>query len=135
MKRSVLVLVVALAAISVLLYAFMSKSNGSESPELVVRKDTTLQPDSKAVITEDSNRPVPVLDTTLFNQFNTHIVNGDSSGRWPVKTAYPLPGAVFPFKRVIAFYGNLYSKQVGILGELPWAQMLAKLKGEVANWQ
>lgn len=64
-----------------------------------------------------------------------HIVNGDSSGKWPVKKDYPLEGSVFPFKRIIAFYGNLYSKQMGILGELPRAQMLAKLKEEVAAWQ
>ncbi len=135
MKRSVLVLVVALAAISVLLYAFMSKNSGTENPEMVIQKDTALQPDKKAVVMEESKPPAPVLDTALFNQFNHHIVNGDSSGRWPVKTAFPLPGAIFPFKRVIAFYGNLYSKQMGILGELPRAQMLNKLKGEVANWQ
>ncbi len=64
-----------------------------------------------------------------------HIVNGDSSGKWPVKTPLPLEGSIFPFKRVIAFYGNLYSKQMGILGELPRKEMLAKLKQEVANWQ
>jgi hypothetical protein len=62
------------------------------------------------------------------------MVNGDSSGLWPVKTDYPLEGAVLPYKRVLAFYGNLYSKQMGILGELPRAQMLKKLQGEVEAW-
>ncbi|HJY22586.1 MAG TPA: hypothetical protein VJ279_06850, partial [Hanamia sp.] len=32
-------------------------------------------------------------------------------------------------------YGNLYSKKMGILGELPKNEMLAKLKKEVASWQ
>lgn len=62
------------------------------------------------------------------------MVNGDSSGLWPVKTDYPLEGAVLPYKRVLAFYGNLYSKQMGILGELPRAQMLKKLQEEVEAW-
>ena len=59
----------------------------------------------------------------------------DSLGRWAnVKTPYPLPGAVLPYKRVVAFYGNLYSKRMGILGELPKAQMLKKLQEEARQW-
>lgn len=46
----------------------------------------------------------------------------------------PLPGAVLPNKRIIAFYGNPLSKRMGILGELPEDQMLAKLDKEVAAW-
>jgi hypothetical protein len=76
-----------------------------------------------------------VLDTNLYNSKIEHMLNGDSSGKWPVKTAYPLPGAILPFKTIIAFYGNLYSKQMGILGELPRKQMLAKLQGEMARWK
>jgi len=58
----------------------------------------------------------------------------DTTGRWDFKTPYPLPGAVLPYKRIVAFYGNLYSKRMGILGELPKDQMIAKLKEEVTNW-
>jgi hypothetical protein len=76
-----------------------------------------------------------ILDTTLFNERMEHMLNGDSSGKWPVKAAYPLAGAILPFKTVIAFYGNLYSKQMGILGELPRKQMLEKLKVEMAKWK
>lgn len=64
------------------------------------------------------------------------LAAGDTTGMWPVKgTPYPLPGAILPFKRVVAFYGNLYSKRMGILGELPPNEMLAKLKQEVKNWE
>jgi hypothetical protein len=41
-----------------------------------------------------------------------------SNNDWPVKMAYPLPGALLPYNRIIAFYGNLYSTD-GILGEIP----------------
>ncbi len=75
------------------------------------------------------------LDTALYRKKLLHIINGDSSGRWPVKTDYPNAGAIFPFKRVIAYYGNLYSKGMGILGELPPKQMMGRLNGEVKKWQ
>jgi hypothetical protein len=79
--------------------------------------------------------PAPVIsDSEDYDNKIMHLVNGDTTGKWPVKTDYPRAGAVLPFKRIVAFYGNLYSKQMGILGELPEPQMLEKLKGEVAVW-
>ena len=57
------------------------------------------------------------VDTALYNKLLKHLANGDSSGRWPVKTVYPNAGAILPFKRIIAYYGNLYSKRMGVLGE------------------
>jgi len=70
-----------------------------------------------------------------FDRKLVHVTNGDTSGLWPVKTEYPLEGALLPHKRIIAYYGNLYSRQMGILGELPPDEMLKKLQGEVAAWQ
>lgn len=57
----------------------------------------------------------------------------DSS--WPVKTAPPLPGSILPTRRIIAYYGNPLSKRMGILGELPPDQMLARLDKEVEAWR
>jgi hypothetical protein len=59
---------------------------------------------------------------------------GIKDSHWPVKTADPLPGSILPAKRIVAFYGNPLSKKMGILGELPPDQMLAKLDKEVAAW-
>lgn len=42
----------------------------------------------------------------------------------------PLPGSILPGCRIVAYYGNPLSKRMGILGELPVPQMLAKLEGE-----
>lgn len=53
---------------------------------------------------------------------------------WPVKTVYPKDGAILPFNRVIAYYGNLYSKKMGVLGEYEESIMLEKLKAEVDKW-
>lgn len=54
---------------------------------------------------------------------------------WPVKTApYPDAGALLPFNRIVAYYGNLYSTQMGVLGEYPEPQMLAMLASTTAEW-
>jgi hypothetical protein len=79
--------------------------------------------------------PPMVLDTALFDQKSKKIANGDSSGRWPVKTHYPLAGAILPFKRIVAYYGNMYSKRMGILGEYPPAEMMQKLGVEIKKWE
>ncbi|HEY4338066.1 MAG TPA: hypothetical protein VGM89_19285, partial [Puia sp.] len=75
------------------------------------------------------------VDTALYNRLMLHLANHDSSGRWPVKTVYPNPGAILPFKRIIAYYGNLYSKRMGVLGEYPPHEMLGMLKAELKKWQ
>src|SRR5262245_40674765 len=53
---------------------------------------------------------------------------------WPVDSPKPLPGALLPAKRIVAFYGNPLQKRMGILGELAPDEMLAKLDREVAAW-
>ncbi len=76
-----------------------------------------------------------ILDTATYDRLITEMVNKDSSGKWPVKHAYPLAGALLPYNRIVAFYGNLYSTKMGVLGEYPRKEMLAKLKEEVVRWQ
>jgi len=53
---------------------------------------------------------------------------------WPVRGPQPLAGSLMPAKRIIAFYGNPLSKKMGILGEIPKDQMLAKLDTIAAEW-
>ncbi len=138
MKRSSILLIVLLLTGAVTSFIFLNKnSSGKGSGMFGSSKDTTLKPgltDSGLSVTNPRN-PSALLDTALYNQKMQWNANGDSSGKWPVKSDYPLPGALLPFKRIIAFYGNLYSKQMGILGELPEQQMLDKLMGEVKSWQ
>ena len=54
---------------------------------------------------------------------------------WPAKTVYPLGGALLPFNRIVAYYGNFYSSQMGILGQYPPAEMLQKLQAAAAEWK
>jgi hypothetical protein len=54
---------------------------------------------------------------------------------WPVKAPAPLAGAILPHKRIVAYYGNPLSKKMGILGEIPYDAMLAKLDSTVGLWR
>jgi hypothetical protein len=54
---------------------------------------------------------------------------------WPVPNPVPLPGALLPGRRIVAFYGNPLSTKMGILGEVPPAEMFARLDEVVAEWQ
>ena len=54
---------------------------------------------------------------------------------WPVKYPEPLPGAILPEKRIVAYYGNPRSKLMGALGQYPKDEMLARLKKEAEAWE
>lgn len=75
------------------------------------------------------------IDTVEFNKKQLAMSNTDTTGLWPVKMPYPLPGAIFPYYRIVAYYGNLYSKRMGILGEIPKDSMFKKLKQEMKRWE
>ena len=98
----------------------------------------TKNPVAPTIVDTDSTKieaAQPVLDTARYDSLMQYLANGDTTGKWPVKAARPLPGAILPFNRIIAYYGNLYSKRMGILGKLPKEEMLQQLKAEVASWQ
>jgi hypothetical protein len=54
---------------------------------------------------------------------------------WPVAGPAPLPGAILPHRRIVAYYGNPLSRRMGLLGEFPPEEMLRRLDQEVAAWQ
>jgi len=63
------------------------------------------------------------------------VDSAEAASLWPVKGPDPLPGAIVPSKRIVAYYGNPLVKKMGILGELPPEQMLAKFDGELERWR
>lgn len=75
------------------------------------------------------------IDTADYNKRVQALHNSGTFEKRKNKTVYPLPGAILPYKRVVAFYGNLYSKKMGILGEIPKDQMLIKLQMVATQWQ
>lgn len=88
--------------------------------------------DSATAEQKPVEKPIDTLALrTLADSLLRHY-NYDSS--WAQMTPV-IPGAILPFHRIVAFYGNLNSTRMGILGEIPKDQMIKKLFGEVENWQ
>lgn len=76
----------------------------------------------------------PVLDTADYLKRMNFLAHDSITDQWPTKTALPKPGAILPFKRIIAYYGNFYSKNMGILGELSEENVISRLRAEVELW-
>jgi len=76
-----------------------------------------------------------IKDTIGYQRFLLHLVHNNPSEKWPVYGAVPPEGALLPYHRILAYYGNLYTPAMGILGMQPEKEMLAKLKEETARWQ
>ncbi|MBK9017410.1 MAG: hypothetical protein IPM82_27060 [Saprospiraceae bacterium] len=76
------------------------------------------------------------LDTADYKSRFEALNADDKSGKWlSLKAPYPNVGAILPFNRVIAYYGNFYSKRMGILGEYPEDEMLEMLQSEAKKWE
>lgn len=87
--------------------------------------------DSLPIIKSDSL----LLDSLAYHKALIAMLHNDSLSKWPLNTGYPLAGAILPTHRIVAYYGNFYSKKMGVLGEYPKAQVLGKLKQEILRWQ
>jgi len=134
-------LLLSLTFVLVSLTLFSNCKNNTKAA-VGAKSDTSAKakPDASAAAvstTPDTAKVVyPPIDKVVYDSLMKRMAHGDTTGKWPVKhTPYPLPGAILPYKRVVAYYGNLYAKKMGILGELPPNEMLAKLKGEIKNWE
>jgi len=120
----------------IIIIAVSAKLHSQNIKRTTTAKDSVhTQPAQKkedAPIVKNTLEP---LNTVVYDSLLLHLVHDKPNDKWPVKTERPLPGAILPFKRIIAYYGNFYSAGMGILGALPPDQMLAKLQGEVKKWQ
>ncbi len=103
----------------------------AQSADPLSSKPAKVKPGQSAV----ASSSVPMLDSQAYRNKMTRVLNGDTSQKWKFKGQYPKHGAILPFNRIIAYYGNLYSTRMGILGELPKPQMFARLKSELSAWQ
>lgn len=73
------------------------------------------------------HEPVP-MDPVLTETAATSV---PIQSIWPVTAAYPNPGAILPFSRIVAYYGNFYSRGMGVLGKYDPDEMLQRLDVEV----
>ena len=125
------ILAATVPVISILFFLNTGCNSGQSATDKALKDSVTKEKSAEAEKVYEKKS----IDTALYNKLLRNLANHDTTGKWPAKSPYPLPGAVLPFHRIVAFYGNLYSKRMGILGELPKKEMLAKLKHEVHNWQ
>jgi hypothetical protein len=118
----------------------LTSCNGNNSGSTVNSDSSSSGKDTAATATQSREKQknflamVPI-DTAAYDRISLQLANGDTSGKWPVKAPYPSPGAVLPFHRVVAYYGNLFSTRMGALGEFPKNEMISRLKAEIKNWQ
>lgn len=111
-----------------LTYCFYA-CNGADS-----KTTATTKVANKTVIAEPESITKPV-DSAKYYALQKYLTNGDTTGKWPVKNdVLPIDGAILPFHRIIAYYGNLYSKKMGALGEYEPKEMWRRLDAEVAKW-
>ena len=62
------------------------------------------------------------------------VLSPADSAKWPVQGPAPLPGALLPDHRIIAYYGNPRSARMGIMGQIPPDSMLPRLEQVAMRW-
>ena len=85
-----------------------------------------------------ANIPVPVVVQTppTKNPKTVTVQPVPKPHLWPVLgLPYPNAGALLPFNRIVAFYGNFYSKSMGILGQYDPDVVLQKLAHDVKDFE
>ena len=101
---------------------------------------TTLPGCGSTTETADSNtaaaaapKPAVVVDSAALQRqaMRRDSLKADSIA----KKNGQLPGAILPGHRIVAFYGNIRSKGMGILGREPKDQMFRKFAGVLKEWQ
>lgn len=87
--------------------------------------------------------PSAVLDTAAYDRKLLQLANhsredgaaNDDTLPWPADAVYPNAGALLPFNRIVAYYGNFLSRGMGVLGAHPPEIVLEKLRAEVKKWE
>jgi hypothetical protein len=105
-------------------------SNENEQPELPRPRSLDKTDYDKRMLAL-ANIPAPaVAGTSTATSTAPHAPE-----LWPPDAVYPNAGALLPFHRIVAYYGNFYSTQMGVLGEYSTDVVLDKLRAEVSKWE
>jgi hypothetical protein len=115
-----------------LLLIAVSACNGTDSKATTNDKTGDTTKNAAVVPEEEIVKPV---DSAQYFKLQKYLANGDTTGKWPVKNdVVPIDGAILPYNRIVAYYGNLYSKKMGALGEYAPKEMWSMLLKEVDKW-
>ena len=93
--------------------------------------------DSAARARGDTSRASRVaLDTSAATTRRCTVLSvRDSTRAARLVSDSLLPGSLLPSHRIVAYYGNPFSKRMGILGEIPPDEMLQRLAATAAMYQ
>lgn len=116
---------------------------GYGATHLLVAPDARFGRDEQPGVTRITKPVRPPLDKAAYDAkmlslahlSPTTTLSTTTPRAWPPHVAYPLGNAILPFKRIVAFYGNFLSRQMGVLGEYDRPIMLEKLRAEIAAWE
>jgi hypothetical protein len=89
------------------------------------------------ILSEIAKPKIIELNKELYDLSMVKLANiktNKDSLLWPASSSYPNDGAILPSRRIVAFYGNFLSKQMGVLGEYPESEMFEKLNTELKKW-
>ncbi len=112
----------------------LDKEDYDRRLNLLAHTATTTSSTTSSQVATTTSKGLTSTSTSSTSSSQAKISTSTKIAPWPVKTVYPNAGAILPFKRIVAYYGNLLSKGMGVLGEYPEAEMLAKLNVEVQKW-
>lgn len=79
-----------------------------------------------------SSTSTPPISDLRFSSSTNVTVTGK---QWPPAAPYPHGGALLPFNRIVAYYGNFYSIHMGILGEFASSTVLSRLRETAAAYE
>ncbi len=140
---------IAVLAFLVLIVIYFKVSDSGRDKIFSVENITQVKSAEKQAVAETPKLDMASYDKKL-NEIANNLTNASATSpsplsspiqgeewkkEWPVKTVYPNAGALLPFNRIVAYYGNLYSKNMGVLGEYPEDEMLKRLNEEVKKWE
>lgn len=74
------------------------------------------------------------LDSADFDKRVRALAHDSIPKPWQVFSIYPEKGALLPFYRIIAMYGNFYSKHMGILGRITEEELIELFDEELKAW-
>ena len=156
-RRTGPVVAAALVALVISFFLFASRPPESEATEPVqaVAPDTARDTLQAATQVDTTTSPAPSIpldttetvapsDTPPPDNSNTTPPRRYRAGEdpefarrmgWPVAMPEPLPGAILPGRRIVAYYGNPLSKRMGVLGEYPKDEMLRRFERQLDEWR
>lgn len=107
-------------------------------------KDNTLPSPRKAAaegtimtdtVSNTREELIETLDSADYSDRLLSLAHDSVTTHWPASTdIFPEAGALLPYSRIVAYYGNFYSKHMGILGSLPEDQLIKNLLRETNAW-